>query len=266
MNTAGQQLRRLREGLQLTVRDVEQASLDLARRKGNQEFAVSIGRLSDIETKGVIPHVFKIYTLSVIYRLDFRELLSWFGLDLNGSADDADVVSPPATHRTHLANNIVEARIPVKLDPGFDIRKTTNISRMIQSWGIVPVLALQKLAQDDFTYAYVGTEDLTMYPLIRPGALLQVDESKNRVIQGSWKSEYERPIYFLESREGFTCCWCDVDRGVLLLVPHPLSPVRVRSAKHSSDAEVIGQVIGVAMQLVAVDVQLPGPQASRTLN
>jgi transcriptional regulator with XRE-family HTH domain len=266
MNNAGQRLRRLREGLHLTVRDVEQASLELSHRKSNPEFAVSIGRLSDIETKGVVPHVFKIYTLSVIYRIEFREVLGWFGLDLEASLEDADIISPPVTHNMQLAANLTQVSVPVCMDPGFDIRKTTNLGRMIQRWGILPVAALRKFAADDFMYAYVGSEDLTMYPLIRPGALLQVDEKKNRVVQGRWANEYERPIYFIESRSGFACSWCDLDRGVLLLVPHPLSPVAVRTMKHPSEGEVIGQVVGVAMQLVAVDVRLPEPPASRTLN
>ena len=77
----------------------------------------------------------------------------------------------------------------------------------------------------DFTYGYVGTQDFTMYPILPPGSFIQVDESRNRVLEGSWRSEYERPIYFVETRDGHTCCWCSMRREEIILQPHPLSPV-----------------------------------------
>ena len=48
---AGQRLRRARERLNLKFRDVEQASLLIAERRGNPEFGVLISRLSDIENQ-----------------------------------------------------------------------------------------------------------------------------------------------------------------------------------------------------------------------
>ena len=88
-----------------------------------------------------------------------------------------------------------------------------------------------------------------MYPILPPGSFVQVDESKSRVEEGSWRSEYERPIYFVETRDGYTCCWCSMRREDIILQPHPLSPVPVRVLRHPQDAEVLGQVVGVAMKL-----------------
>jgi len=95
----------------------------------------------------------------------------------------------------------------------------------------------------------VGTQDFTMYPILPPGSFIQVDESRNRVVEGSWRSEYERPIYFVETRDGHTCCWCSMRREEIILQPHPLSPVPVRILRHPQEAEVLGQVVGVAMKL-----------------
>jgi hypothetical protein len=138
----------------------------------------------------------------------------------------------------------------VKLDPGFDIRHTSDLGRMIENWGIVPMQYLQDLAKRKYTYAYVGAEDLTMYPLLLPGSFVQVDEDRSRVEEKKWHSELERPIYFVETREGHVCCWCSVRRGEIVLQSHPLSPVLPRILKHPQEAEVIGQVVGVAMRLV----------------
>jgi hypothetical protein len=88
-----------------------------------------------------------------------------------------------------------------------------------------------------------------MYPLIHPGALVQVDEQRKRILQGPWLTEYQRPIYFLETREGFSCCWCSLNDGDLILQSHPLSIVQSRVLRLGSEVEVIGQVVAIAMRL-----------------
>lgn len=247
--TGGQRLRVLREALGYTMRDVETGSLKVSRRLGNDEFAIPPSRLSDIETKGVIPSIFRIYTLAAIYRSDYCEMLSWFGVDLNGIAADLASTRPSRSHFTQVSRSVTEATVPVRLDPAFSLSKTTNFGRMVEEWGVVPLTYLSNLADDRYTYGYIGSEDLTMYPILPPGSFVQVDETKNRVTEGVWRSEFERPIYFVETRDGFVCCWCHVDSDRIVLQSHPLSPVRVRTLKHPQEAEVIGQVVGVAMRL-----------------
>ncbi len=88
MFSAGQNLRALREKLGLTMRDVETASARLAGKHHNDEFAIPPSRLSDIETKGIVPSIYRVYSLAVIYRTDARELLSWYGVDFNRTAPD----------------------------------------------------------------------------------------------------------------------------------------------------------------------------------
>src|SRR5258708_19772917 len=88
-----------------------------------------------------------------------------------------------------------------------------------------------------------------MYPILPPGSFVRVDEAKNRVAEGLWRSEFERPIYFVETRDGFVCSWCSINRDRIVLQSHPLSPVPVRTLRHPQEAEVIGQVVGAAMRL-----------------
>jgi len=246
---AGKSLRTLREKLGLTMRDVENSSARIAERYQNEEFSIPPSRLSDIETKGILPSIYRLYTLSVIYRRDIRELMAWFGVDLTNTAADLGLVSPPKSHVSDALSGIASVQVPVRMDPGFDERRTTNLGRMVEQWGLVPIAYLAQFANTDFTYGYVGTQDFTMYPILPPGSFIQVDETKNRVVEGSWRSEYERPIYFVETREGHTCCWCSMRREEIILQPHPLSPVPVRILRHPQEAEVLGQVVGVAMKL-----------------
>jgi transcriptional regulator with XRE-family HTH domain len=248
MITAGPNLRNLREKLGLTMRDVETGSDRLARKYGNEEYFVPISRLSDFETKGVIPSIYRLYSLAVLYRQDFRELLRWYGVDLDSVVSDVETSAPPRSHLSRVLATTEIAQVPIRMDPSFDPRKTMNFGRMVEQWGAVPLVYLEQLAKTPYTYGYIGSEDLTMYPIVPPGSFIQVDESRNKVSEGGWRSEYERPIYFVETRDDHICCWCTLTREEIILQPHPLSPVSPRVLSHNQ-AEILGQVVGVAMRL-----------------
>lgn len=265
---AGQRLRAAREKLGLTIREVETASTHLALKYDNDDYNLPLSRLSDIETKGIIPSIHRLYALSVIYRIGLEELLAWYGVDLTQSAADLKLVEPPKTHLLRISLGKSELQVPVRMDPCFDIHRTTNIGRMIEKWGAVPFACLQQLAGTNYTYGYIGTEDFTMYPLYLPGSFVQIDETRNKVSEGMWRSEHERPVYFIETRDGYTCCWCALKQNQLVLQPHPLSPVQPRIVKDQEEAEVLGQVVGVAMRLADWTPSTPGKatKAPKELN
>jgi transcriptional regulator with XRE-family HTH domain len=268
MLSAGQSLRTLRERLGLTMRDVETSSAAIAAKHKSDEFAIPPSRLSDIETKGVVPSIYRLYSLSVIYRKDAREILAWYGVDLNKIAEDLHLGNPPKSHKSEALENVSSVRIPVRIDPSFDPRCTVNMGRVVEQWGVVPLTYLAQFADRRYTYGYIGSDDFTMYPILPPGSFVQIDESKTRVAEGAWRSEYERPIYFVETRDGYTCCWCTLQNEGLVLQSHPLSPVPVRVLKHPQEAEVIGQVVGVAMRLgewFTVET-VPAPKEHEALN
>jgi transcriptional regulator with XRE-family HTH domain len=265
--SAGHKLRIAREKLGLTIRDVETASARLANKYGNEDYNIPLSRLSDIETKGIIPSIFRLYALAVIYRVSFEELLAWYGVDLTQTAQDLGVLEPPKSHLLRATLGAAEVQLPVKMDPAFDIRRTANVGRMIEKWGAIPCIYLQHLSASSYTYGYIGTEDFTMYPLLLPGSFVQIDESRNKIAEGMWRSEYERPMYFVETREGYTCCWCALRQNQLVLQPHPLSPVQPRILKDQQEAEVLGQVVGIAMRLVeSSTTAAKGAKLPRELN
>ena len=269
MVTGGQNLRILREKLGLTMRDIETASERIARKRSNEEYLIPISRLSDFETKGVIPSIYRMYSLAVIYRRDLRELLLWYGVDLDVAVSDLEISAPPKSHLSHALANTRTVQMPVRMDPSFDPRKTLNFGRMVEQWGTVPLFYLEQFAKVNFTYGYIGSEDLTMYPILPPGSFIQVDESRDKVLEGGWRSEYERPIYFVEARDGHTCCWCTLTREEIILQPHPLSPVPPRILRYPQEAEVVGQVVGVAMRLGewhSVPESAPAPKERAALN
>jgi len=250
MEDAGQKLRRARERLNMRVRDVEQASLKIAEKYHNDEFAVLINRVSEIENKGLLPNIYKLYSLSAIYRLNLQEVLEWFGVPVASMAVDSTFAEVPSTHLVNFPSNISgEAFLPLSLDPGVDLRKTTYLSRMIQRWGKLPLMFLDALDLKDHRYAFIGTEDWFMYPILQPGSLVVIDETRRKVINSHWNNEFERPIYFLEHRKGYACAWCYVNEERLILQPHPTSGCGPQIYAYPKDIDVIGQVTAVAMIL-----------------
>jgi len=89
MEEAGQKLKRARERLNLRYRDVEEASNQIATRHNNDEFVIALSRLSDIENKGTVPTIYRLYSLCTIYRLDVNEVLDWYGVNVATMAADA---------------------------------------------------------------------------------------------------------------------------------------------------------------------------------
>ena len=251
MEEAGRKLKKARERLNLRYRDVEQASQKLARRHNNDEYAVALSRLADIENKGTVPSLYRLYSLCSIYRLDILEALEWYGVDVSKLPSDANAVQLETTHPIGFGTNqhgVVQ--VPLSLDPGVDMKKTTYVSRMIQRWGTLPLMLLNDLDLRNHRYAFIGTEDWSMYPLLHPGSLVVVDESQRKIASSGWSSELDRPIYFLEHRAGYTCGWCSLADSRLVVLPHPASSQVPQVYTYPSEIEVVGQVTGVAMRLV----------------
>ena len=241
---SGSRLRQARERLGLTYRDVERASYDLANLRGRPEFIIHISRLADIENRGVTPSLFKLYTLAVIYHLNPLEVCQWYDVPLaNHFCDGTDVAAP----KTHLAAPPASLRLPMRFDPGFDPRRTEYLSRMVESWGQLEGALFN--GQEHYRYGYIGLDDHMMEPLLRPGSLVLVDPALQNVSNSGWKNEYERPIYFVDVRDGYRCSWCLQEGSRLIVQPHPLSACAPEVRRFPDEAEVVGQVMGVAMRL-----------------
>jgi hypothetical protein len=98
----------------------------------------------------------------------------------------------------------------------------------------------------------IGKRDLTLDPMIPGGSIVQIDTQKRAICsRKDWTNEFQRPIYFLMTREGYVCGWCELDKASdwLTLMPHPLSPGSSRRWKYRTEIENIGRVIAVAIRL-----------------
>lgn len=249
---AGEQLKDLRNKLGITTRDVEEFSKKIVQEEGSEDFYISNAWLTQIENTGSIPSIHKLFSLSVIYQANYSDLLSLFGIDL---ANTGKYQFMARLEKTRLTNMQVSPStrgitFPVRFDSGFTLERSNLLSRMVEVWGEVPIPLIQNLDLKHSLYGFIGLKDYMLYPLLRPGSFVQIDGDRDEVQPGPWKSELDRPIYFVELRDGYVCSWCELDRNSLLLVPHPLSPCHIRQFAFPDEAEIVGQVTAVAMRLV----------------
>jgi transcriptional regulator with XRE-family HTH domain len=246
----GERLKRVREKLNLTYRDVEQASRQIAERRGNDEFVVALSRLADIENKGTAPSIFRIYTLCAVYRLDYETVLGWYGVPRDELESESARIRLRETHAAQFTEN---TRITTPQPPNFeiDVNKTSFLSHVTRRWGKFPLNCLNGLDLRTFRYGFIGLDDWSMYPILQPGALVAIDENRRKISSHGWTNEIDRPIYFLEHRAGYACGWCSQIEGRIIVQSHPASDREPLIFELTSGVDIIGQVVAVAMPLDA---------------
>jgi transcriptional regulator with XRE-family HTH domain len=249
---AGRRLRAARLRAKLSTRDVERLSHEIASAESNPDCCISHSWLVQVENGDYMPGTFKLYTLSRIYKLLPEEVLGFFGLGLHDTDKGYMSLKLP---RTHLVGPIQQKPgqtllAPMGLRGAEQLNQTDLISRMFETWGEFPLGLLQQINLQDSILGYIGLKDYTMYPMLRPGSVVQVDSRQRAIKTGGWPNEYERPIYFVEMRESCVCSWCDLEGSQLFLIPSPLSGQQLRRVRYPLDAEIVGRVTGIVMSLM----------------
>ena len=113
--------------------------------------------------------------------------------------------------------------------------------RLLTTWSDVPLLLMLDIDWERGPLVIVGLTDYMMSPLYPPGTLLQLDSKSRTITDGEW-SEFERPVYLIEHRGKFYCCYAQLKGESLLLVSHSESPSRDITPIPFKDAKVRGQL------------------------
>jgi len=237
-------MRQTRERLGLTYRDVESASFQIAAKRGRPDFILHISRLADIENRNVVPSLHKLYSLAVIYHLDPLEITCWYDAPLEQTFHDGAAFPAP---RTHLSNSLPPPPTTTIGDDNLNTLATGLLNRLPTAVG--PFARLEPYAEGPYRYGYIGLSDRRMAPILRPGSLVLVDTSVRKIEVNDWSSEYDRPLYFVELREGYRCGWFNKEKARLIMQPHALSRCMPESWRTPEEAEVVGQVVGLVTYL-----------------
>src|SRR5579859_6029244 len=250
--SAGERLTELRVRLGLTPRDVEAKSLQIEADRHSSEYYLSHAWVTDIENGKFTPSIYKFHTFGAIYSRRITELMSYFGLPLGDLSRYRMSIGVPKTHLLEGGADLDSEKVslPVRFKPEFRLEKTNLLAQVVEKWDEIPVGFLQHMDLRKSVYGYIGLEDYTLFPLIRPGSLVEIDANQRKISTAKWRTEFDRPVYFVELRNGYVCSWCQVDRGQLIIIPHPHSHQDVRRFDYPSQAEIIGRVTGVTMCIV----------------
>jgi len=248
---SGNWIRKLREERFLKAREIELLSRAIADATGNPDYYVSHASLADIEA-GAVPSVYKLFSLACFLGITYDDLLRVFGVN---PREIARFVTPEDPSKTALVpTGLGQDSFPFRLKfSARSIRQETELLQPnLEDWPALP-LGLFKLDTQKYRYALVGSKDDTMAELIPPGSLVEVDTRQNVAQTFAWKSIRERPIYLVWYADGYTCSWCQQDRGELIMVPHPSSEKPVRHFKTPRDATIVGRVVSGWMSFVQLE-------------
>jgi transcriptional regulator with XRE-family HTH domain len=237
----GTRLRTIRQQWQLSLREVEERSLRLAKERGNQSYQVSASWLDRLEREEHELTVNKLVALSEIYNVPTEQLLRSMHPADGQSLILRQLSSPNATMLLTEGPLEDQARYLLPDAPLHHPPEETTL-----------LAAEDGQLSTPYRRGIIGKRDLTLDPMIPACSIVHIDTQKRAIsMRRDWTHEFQRPIYFLMTRDGYVCGWCELDKASdwLTLVPHPLSPASSRRWKYRTEIETLGRVIVVAIRL-----------------
>jgi transcriptional regulator with XRE-family HTH domain len=241
----GTQLRIARFRLGLTLREVEERTFLLGQKWGNATYRISASWLDRVERENRGLSATKLIVLAFIYNLTTQQMLSLCPGASDASAQLAPIPSPNSTVLLEQGPLEQHARLwlPDKL---VSAPPPENTMLLQTEQGVLPT---------NLRRGVIGRRDKTMEPMILAGSIVLVDTLKRAIAsRKAWTTEFDRPIYFLLTRTGYCCGFCELDRQSewLTLVPHMLSPEpKDRRWRYRKEVEVVGTVTGLFTRRIA---------------
>jgi len=247
----GKRLRAEREHLRLSLRQVQELSRGIAEQRKNHEYYIAHSSLADIESGKLATNIYKLYSLSVIYGRQYEKLATFFDVPVGEAEKDHKALVFPQTYLVGAASEHGDSSILSTLELRERLRteRTNLVSKMVEHWKDVPPALLQQMDWRDSLYGYIGMQDHTLDPIIRPGSFVQIDSRQRTVPPVHWHDEHDRPVFFFELRDRYVCSWCELHGSQLILVPTPQSRAQARHIRYPDDATIVGRVTAVAMRI-----------------
>jgi hypothetical protein len=237
----GLRLRTMRLQWQLSLREVEKQSLRFAQKWGNPSYQISASWLDRLEREEHELTVNKLIVLSEIYNIPTEHLLRAV---YPGNAQPLSLERSSVPNATMLLTQGQfegQARYLPPDAPALD-----------QTPDDTALLSADNDLSSPYRRGIIGKRDLALNPMIPAGSIVQIDTHKRAISsRKEWTHEFQRPIYFLMTRDSYVCGWCELDKTSdwLTLIPHPLSPASSRRWKYRTEIESVGRVTAVAIRL-----------------
>jgi transcriptional regulator with XRE-family HTH domain len=243
MSSIGDKLRRIRLRWGLSLREVKDRSSKLAKEWGSDSYEISGSWLARLERGQHEMTVPKLVTLATIYSESPEQLLR----DIHPNRDQLLPEDHPGPNMTVLVNGgRLETRASQLIPDGF------NTAPIPENTVLLP--RDNTLVPSQYRRAIIGTKNLSLFPVVRPGSIVNVDTLQKAIApRKDWNHEFDRPIYLLMTHAGYVCGWCDLDETGfwLTLITHSLSKQPYQRWRYRKEVEVVGRVVAVAMRLTA---------------
>jgi transcriptional regulator with XRE-family HTH domain len=215
----GAKLRAIRQQWQLSLREVEQRSRRIAEERADSSYHVSASWLARLESDEHELTVHKLIVLAEIYSISTDSLIRSIY---------------PRNEQSLILDQLSSQNDTMSLAGGSPDRTTL-------------LLAKDAPTRPPYRWGIIGKLDLTLDPMIPSGSIVQIDTGKREISpKRTWTHAFQRPIYFLKTKDGYFCGWCELDEDSqwLTLIPHPLSPASSRRWRPTG-IENLGRVVAV---------------------
>jgi transcriptional regulator with XRE-family HTH domain len=242
MATIGEKLRQARIQWGLSLREVRERSIGLAKAWGSSSYEISGSWLARLERGKHEMTVPKLISLAAIYSKPPEELLREY------QPNSSQMTWPDGGKGPNVTLLVKEGPLGLKARQVLPDNFSTD--PIPDDTMLLPLE--DEMLQSPYRRAIIGQRDRTLDPMIRPGSIIQVDTQVRSIAsRKEWANEFDRPIYLLYTHAGYVCGWCELDKeGIwLTLVAHSLSPDSCRRWRYRKEVEVIGRAVAIAMRL-----------------
>ena len=223
---------RLRAGL--SFRAASKLSHAIAKILGDQCYFASPGTLSDYETRDQPPrHIHKLFTLSVVYAVAFKDLLSSAGIAFN---DDG---------KTTLSHQLDDPRT----DFFESLRSRIGPLPLFLESALPSLAGLTHISLRDVFW--MGGQPNQLHPSLRGTLFVLVNRRSKKPRRLLRLPLWDQPLYLLQQRDGsYLAASCAIERGRIMVYDFSQGMGEGQPVRRSIDAEVVGQVVGIARSLL----------------
>ena len=240
MGGIGNTLRDSRLRWKLTLREVEDRSLQLAQQWDNPAYKISASWLDRVERENRELSAVKLIVLAVIYGLTADQMLAMVpGVHPSNTLDQISLPNSTLLLSRGPLEQYAREWVPDTF-PSDAVPAATTLLPFDE--GTLPA---------HYRRGVIGRRDRMLEPMIRAGSILLIDTQKRAIAsRREWTHEFDRPIYFLITRTEYVSGFCELDRDSkwLTMVPHPLSYETSKRWRFRKEIEVVGTVAAVLMR------------------
>ena len=241
---------RLRAGL--SFRSASKLSSEIAKTLGDDRYFASYGTLSDYEAGDKLPRqIHKLFTLSIVYSIAFGTLLRSFGIAI----DDGGKIATASETNVSPGLRAAARRVPRRSKE----QSHDFFESMQKQFGDLPLFlgdALPSLSgllhislRDVF---WVGRQAHPLHPSLQGALFVLVNRRSKKPRTFSRIPLWNHPLYLLQNRDSsYLSGSCATEGGRLVLYTYPGGPAPPQSVRRYVDAEVVGQIVGIARSLLS---------------